>query len=231
MEILVQVRVTLDTPINVGSGVSGDIFTNKAMVKDHAGLPLIPGSSLKGRLRHHCEQLASSLGLEPRPCGSPVAEAMCQPDPDKGDAIAQLCPACRLFGSPWYPGPLAFSDFVLVEPAFLRESQAYARTTVRSGVGISRRRRVAEDRLLYTTEVFQPGNILIMEGEIGGQLQNEQDLALLVASLDALFTLGSNKTRGMGWCRLELQAQAYDGETWKTLDLDSARRRWERDAN
>ncbi len=229
MELIIHVRVTLDTSFNIGSGVSGDIFTNKPMLKDQGGLPFIPGSSLKGRVRQHCEQIAAALNLDPKLCNAPLAEAMCQPGDGTRDTDG-VCVVCRVFGSPWFAAPVAFSDLQLDAPKYLLESREHARSSVRYGVGISRQRRVAEDQLLYTTEVFQPGNILTLAGAIRGQLE-ESDLQLLIAGLDSLFTLGSNKTRGMGWCRVELNAKQKAGAEWQTYDLNTARRRWTRDAN
>jgi CRISPR/Cas system CSM-associated protein Csm3 (group 7 of RAMP superfamily) len=230
MQIAIKIQVEFDTPFNVGSGVSGDTWASKPMAKDQDGLPIIPASSLKGRLRHQCEQIARALALDDRiPCGSPVAEAMCQPNPNQDDGRNPLCPTCRLFGSPWYPSPLVFSDLTLVEPAYLREYAKSGgnpvRSTVRYGVGISRQRRVAEDNLLYTVEVFQPGNILTLAGDIVGNVATENDLMLLIAGLEMLFALGSGKTRGMGWCKPNLALELDH----TPINLDDLRRRWERD--
>ncbi len=229
MDFSLQLSVEFDTPFNVGSGASGDTWANKTMVKDRNGLPLIPGSSLKGRLRQQCEQIANALNLEPRPCSAPNAETMCQPNRrlEREAVRAQLCPVCRVFGSPWYAGPVEFSDLRVVEPAFLHERDAYAHATVRYGVGISRHRRVAEDQLLYTVEVFQPGSILTLTGEVRGFQLSADDVKLLVAGLDTLFTLGGHKTRGMGWCRLHMQATEIKAGASQPLDLDALRRRWE----
>jgi len=219
MRFRVELRVHFDGAFNVGSGAMGGSLAQRPMLTDWRGLPMVPASSFKGRLRHTCKQLAQAMGQET--CGDPVAEAMCQPGEDE-----KPCPLCRLFGSPWLESPLTFTDLTLVEPAFLAEARVLPRTNLRYGVGLSRHRRVAQDQLLYTTEVFLPGGTVTLKGEISGQA-DEKDLGLLVAGLENLLTLGSGKTSGMGWCDLEFDLYRIEDDGSETLLLvDDLRRRW-----
>jgi len=187
---------------------------------DWRGLPMVPASSLKGRLRHTCKQLEE--GLRPdTTCDDPLAEAMCQPGSQE-----RPCRVCRLFGSPWVPAALSITDLLLVEPAFLTRGDAPPRTSLRYGVGLSRRRRVAQDQLLYTTEVFLPGGTITLGGEISGDVA-EADLGLLVAGLENLLTLGGGKTSGLGWCDLEFDLYHVEPDGSETaLNQDEIRRRW-----
>ena len=196
----ILLRLTFDGPFNVGAGALGGSPADKPLTRDARGLPVVPGSAFKGRLRHEVERLATLFYPNEPPCGSPVAENMCQGD-------GEPCPVCRLFGSPWRPGRLVFSDLTLAEPAFLAgESRAAAppEGSLRYGVGLSRQRRVAEDQLLYTAEVFLPGTPLTLSGSIEGVL-DEQELALLRAGLDGMVALGGGKTKGMGWFDLDVK--------------------------
>ncbi len=191
MKTRIDVHLTFDGPFNVGSGAIGGSLADKPLIRDARGLPMVPASAFKGRLRHEVERLAPILCPDdPPPCGSPRAETMCQGD-------APPCPVCRLFGSPWHPGRLTFSDFTLVEPAFLLIGEPPP-GHLRYGVGLSRQRRVAEDQLLYTVEVFLPGTPITLSGTIQGDLENE-DLVLLKAALENLLAVGGGKTKGLGW--------------------------------
>jgi CRISPR-associated Csx10 family RAMP protein len=199
MPTKIEIRLTFDGSFNIGAGALGGSLADKPLTRDARGLPMVPASAFKGRLRHEVERLAPVLRPnDPPPCASPVPDAMCQGDQEP-------CPVCRLFGSPWHPGKLTFSDLILVEPDFLTTGEAPL-GDVRYGVGLSRQRRVAEDQLLYTTEVFLPGTPLTLSGTISGNL-DEEDLALLQAALDSLFTVGGGKTKGLGWFELTLNIQ------------------------
>jgi CRISPR/Cas system CSM-associated protein Csm3 (group 7 of RAMP superfamily) len=200
MATRIEISLTFDGPFNVGAGALGGSLADKPLTRDARGLPMIPASAFKGRLRHEIERLVPVLRPNERPpCGSPVAERMCQGNEEP-------CPVCRLFGSPWHPGRLAFSDLTLTEPEFLVTDDPPP-GDLRYGVGLSRQRRVAEGQLLYTVEVFLPGMPITLSGTISGELE-EKDLALLRAGLDSLFSVGGGKTQGMGW--FELSMNVYD---------------------
>jgi CRISPR/Cas system CSM-associated protein Csm3 (group 7 of RAMP superfamily) len=219
MRFRVTLHVHFDGAFNVGSGAMGGSLAQRPMLTDWRGLPMVPASSLKGRLRHTCRQLAKAMNQ--RTCDGPRAEAMCQPGEDE-----RFCTICRLFGSPWLESPLTFTDLTLVEPAFLTSAQVAPRTSLRYGVGLSRRRRVAQDQLLYNTEVFLPGGTVTLEGEIRGSA-DEGDLGLLVAGLENLLTLGGSKTSGMGWCEVEFDLHRIeDGGRENPLSADELRQRW-----
>jgi CRISPR/Cas system CSM-associated protein Csm3 (group 7 of RAMP superfamily) len=219
MRFRVALRVHFDGAFNIGSGAMGGSLAQRPMLTDWRGLPMVPASSLKGRLRHTCRQLARAMNQ--RTCDGPQAEAMCQPGEDE-----RFCAICRLFGSPWLESPLTFTDLTLVEPAFLVGAQVAPSTSLRYGVGLSRRRRVAQDQLLYHTEVFLPGGTVTLEGEIRGSA-DEGDLGLLVAGLENVLTLGGSKTSGMGWCEIEFDLHRIEDSGGETpLSADELRQRW-----
>ena len=220
-----DLELEFDTGFNVGSGAMSESWADKPFVRDWRGLPMIPASSLKGRLRHECERLARALYGEQR-CQAPTPDTMCQVDPHSANVEQQLCPTCRLFGSPWYESPVAFSDLELKEPAFLLDPKYSPRTSLRYGVALSRHRRVAEERLLYTTEVFEPGGVLVFAGTIEGRAA-DGDLALLVGGLDSLFTLGGGKSRGLGWFKSGMRLyRAQDDGTDEERPLEEIRGRF-----
>jgi CRISPR/Cas system CSM-associated protein Csm3 (group 7 of RAMP superfamily) len=219
VQILIDLVVRFDGAFNIGAGAMGGSLAQRPLLTDWRGLPIVPASSFKGRLRHTCKQLAEALGY--KTCNDPQADGMCPgivPD-------VELCPTCRLFGSRYRPSPLTFSDLPLTEPEFLTQGVPPP-TSLRYGVGLSRRRGVAADQLLYDTEVFLPGGPVTCAGEIGGQV-SETDLGLLVAGLDNLMTLGGSKTSGLGWCEIHyLLWQITETTEKRELDPAEFKRRW-----
>lgn len=219
MQILIELTVSFDGAFNIGGGAMGGSLARRPLLTDWRGLPVVPGSSLKGRLRHTCKQLAEAVGQ--KTCEGPRAEAMCPNGPVPGE----LCPVCRLFGSAGHPAPLAFSDLPLVEPEFLTRGTPPP-TSLRYGVGISRQRGVAADQLLYDTEVFLPGGVITFRGQISGQAE-EEHLGLLVAGLENLVALGGSKSAGLGWCDLEFKLWQVSADGDRTpLDPGGVKRRW-----
>ncbi len=211
MRIRLELQVELDTPFNVGSGAMGGSVADKPLLRDFQELPMVPASSLKGRLRHECERLARALGQEC--CHPPDPDKMCQ-----GQWPDEFCPICRLFGSPWHISPLFFSDLKVPGTG----GTPPPRSALRYGVALSRHRRVAEEKLLYTTEIFGP---VTLAGTIEGKV-SEEGLALLLAGLDFLFALGGGKSGGLGWCRLETRAYRLDDDlSEEEISLDEIKKK------
>lgn len=202
MKIDVTLDVHLASPLHIGSGARADSLADKPLVKDARGLPLIPGSSLRGKTRHACEQIARSLKLGPV-CGAPYPDEMCRGAPPE-----QLCPVCSIFGSPWRASPLRFSNLALKLAPTLPQNPRLnweARlewTELRTGVGLSRAQRTAQEDILYTVETYRQTPALIYHGTIDGRLDTQGQAALLVAGLKSVHTLGGNRSRGLGGCRV-----------------------------
>jgi CRISPR/Cas system CSM-associated protein Csm3 (group 7 of RAMP superfamily) len=150
--IEIEVRLIFDTPPNVGSGAQAGTLADRAFIKDRNGWPYIPATTLKGQLRHAVERVAQGMGHEV--CDT--HHHMCRE--------GTVCPVCAIFGSPWIAGRLRFENLELNGPEELmehlnklRREKRHPRTGWRYGVALSRCRGVAEDALLYTTELFMPG--------------------------------------------------------------------------
>jgi CRISPR/Cas system CSM-associated protein Csm3 (group 7 of RAMP superfamily) len=195
--IEIDVTLTFTTPPNVGSGAQEGTWADRALIKDRDGWPFIPATTFKGCLRHAVERAARGAGRQV--CAT--HRKMCR-DPQ------QPCPACRIFGSPWIPGRLCFVDLTLQEPdAAYRAVHRHPRIEARYGVAINRRRGVASDALLYTTEVFRAGKPLVFQGTLAGAIELA-DAAWLVAGLGLLTTLGRARSTGLGWLRGEAAVRA-----------------------
>jgi CRISPR/Cas system CSM-associated protein Csm3 (group 7 of RAMP superfamily) len=226
LKVVIDVRVVFKTTFNVGSGALADSLADKPTVKDGAAMPILPGSSLKGRARHECERIVRSLtGNDSIVCHGPSAESMCPLDPIRLrlDDRVKACPVCQVFGSPWLPAAAQFPDLRWEHQDEFGEERP-PDTMIRHGVSISRTRRVAEEQRLFTVETFAPTRETAFIGRIGGDFtDNDRErygqVGLLVAGLRSITSLGGGRSRGTGWCRVEAKpAEILEGEELAITD-------------
>lgn len=181
MHVHIDLTLAFSTPL----ATSGESLTFgvPGVSRDAAHNLLLPGSSLKGALRHSAEQLVRAL--EKPCCQAPRPERMCR------DAQA-LCAVCRVFGSPAARSPLAFLDLSCGEPGVPSQ--------LRQGVAIDRRRRAAQDQLLYSREAAPalPGLTFVAAPAISGYT-DAPGLALLVGAIRLRRSWGGGRSRGTGW--------------------------------
>lgn len=208
--------LVFDTAWRIGSGKEGETMSDLGVVLDPNGQPVLPGSSLKGKLRSTCETLSHALGLRACMLNHDASGVRCTSDvtyysrvrEDYREALRKglqnrlqwiddnTCDVCKLFGSPLQAGRLWVSDGMLAEWA--------AVVQVRDGVVIDRDSQTAVDGLKYDYEVVPPGSRF----QICIDLDNptDQDMALLGAALfewHAGSSLGGFTSRGLGRFRLE----------------------------
>lgn len=177
--------------------------------------PLIPGSTLKGKIRYECERILRHLGREV--CHSPRAETMC---PHDVQVKNPPCPVCQIFGGSGLPARLFFGD------ALTRDDEGIAPylTRVQAGVALSRKRRTAEDERLYYIERGVKG--IIYEGTIDGYLDDalaHQQLALVMAAIERLCAVGGSKSRGSGWINAAITSITVDGKEMSEAERKSIR--------
>lgn len=222
----------IDSALCVGAGGSTGSLADKPIVRLADGRLLIPGSQLKGRLRHECEKLARALGWPV--CESPVAETMCpqigRDAPEFQRTDYQLasktfadgepqhhCLICQIFGNPALPSRLMVDDLICLEyPATLPE-------VLRPGVTINRRRRTAEDQKLYFLET-SPVNVQLL---FVGHLHFQTDCppyarALVLAALHHIHALGGSKSAGLGWLTWKIGDIDIDQSAWESLKVGNA---------
>jgi CRISPR/Cas system CSM-associated protein Csm3 (group 7 of RAMP superfamily) len=155
----------IDTALCVGAGGSSGSLADKPIVRNSEDNLLIPGSQIKGRLRHECEKIARGLGWEI--CESPNAGKMVirrENAPDKfkrseyevsGYSNTYHCLISQIFGDPVLPSRIIIDDLICTEdPDNLPE-------VIRPGVTMNRRRRTAEEKKLYFLET-SPANVRLM---------------------------------------------------------------------
>jgi CRISPR/Cas system CSM-associated protein Csm3 (group 7 of RAMP superfamily) len=224
----ITLTAVVDTALCVGAGGSSGSLADKPIVRNARGQLFIPGSQLKGRLRHECEKLLRGLGwfiLE-----SPKAEPLSL-DEEKFDAalrrhyrqVSDQVKAgqseedfIQAYGHDFRSGighargyhcliSKIFGNPIL--PARIMVDDLICPLTkdelpeiLRPGVSINRRRRVAEDQKIYFLET-SPANAQL---EFSGNLQflpgvPEQAKPLILAGLRHIHALGGSKSAGLGW--------------------------------
>jgi len=118
------------------------------------------------------------------------------------EVIRQLsCRTCRLFGASWLAGKVWVKDLSLA--ADWRE---LVRPTARDGVAIDRDKGTAADKKKYAYEVVPEGTPFNLEVIV--QNSDEAELGLAWLGLTAfqrgMVSLGGARSRGLGWCELEI---------------------------
>ena len=207
--------LVFDTAWRVGSGKEGETMSDLGVVLDPKGQPVLPGSSLKGKLRSTCETLSHALELRACMLNHAASGVRCTSDVKYYREVREAyrkasqklqdrlqwldentCDVCKLFGSPVQAGRLWVSDGTLTEWASVVQ--------VRDGVVIDRDSQTAVDGLKYDYEVVPPGSRF----QLCIDLENptDEDMALLGAALfewHAGSSIGGFTSRGLGRFRLE----------------------------
>jgi CRISPR/Cas system CSM-associated protein Csm3 (group 7 of RAMP superfamily) len=177
--------------------------------------PVIPGSTVKGKIRDHCERIVLTLGGQV--CLAPSAETMCPHN--KTRVKNPPCAICKVFGGPSNKSQLFFSDAVAdisqFDPRFATRAQA--------GVSLSRKRRTAEDERLFHLERAIEG--LTYRGSISGYLAGEASpqIALVIASFERLVAIGGSKSRGAGWTIANVTKTSLDDVELSEEQLEEIR--------
>lgn len=229
--VAIGLTITLQTPLCVGAPGTSDGFQDKSTQRDGWQRPIIPGSQIKGRIRHSCERIARAL--EYPICMAPYPDHMC-PNA-KGiertaiEAIDQTrakaagrgetqCIVCALFGSPVYPSPLQFSDAIYTPLDALDQlTQPVAtRTHLRPGVGIDRHRRTALEGVFYLVETTEAN--ISFNGTIHGTWSETSTeeinrmIGLLLLGIRETTRWGGGSSRGLGWAEVEATVTWNDAQ-------------------
>ena len=208
--------LVFDTAWRIGSGKEGETMSDLGVLLDPKGQPILPGSSLKGRLRSTCETLAHALGLRACMLNCDASRVNCTSDvkyyrkvreayrkaSQKGleDRLQWIddntCDVCELFGSPVRASRLWISDGLLKEWVSVVQ--------VRDGVVIDRDSQTAVDGLKYNYEVIPPGSRFGLCIDL--ENPTDRDMALLGSAVfewHAGSSVGGFTSRGLGRFRLK----------------------------
>jgi CRISPR/Cas system CSM-associated protein Csm3 (group 7 of RAMP superfamily) len=221
-QFLLAVHVALQTSLHIAGPGRTLPLVDRSVDVDEAGIPFIPASSFRGRLRAHVERLLKAFGE--LVCCAPRPEHMC---PHVGLDI-DFCRVCRIFGSAWRLSATTFTD--LTPPEEQREAlkhNALVKPTfsLRTGISINRRLNTAEQQRLFVMETVPDkfnSQGLCFEGSIEGWLERD-DLGWLLAGLRTITHLGGGKARGMGRVRVSIATfESFDKTTqqWKRDDWE-----------
>ncbi len=208
-------RLVAVTPMRIGSGggIPDPGAVDNPVIRDAYGRPFIPGSSFKGVWRSFAEQVLGQLANGDRGCCDPLSEPCLSTESVKklknehgknpralAQAIyEQLCPACRLFGSPHFAGRVRVRDLLVIEsswPGFYE---------IRPGVAIDRDKRTSLTSRKYETEAVPAGTAFAFEAIVENATEEEwQDLLLtLFPFIRGELPIGGSTGRGLGRVRLE----------------------------
>lgn len=229
------------TPFHAGTGLRVGLI-DRTIVRDHDDYLYVPGSTIKGVLRQHCEELARLY----EDSDDRTRELIASPHNTQVTLWARghfPTMVTRIFGSPNMPGTLFFDDARQTEteklaydspgPYERRGNGRYKalQTELATQVRLDRPTRTAAPGALYTSEFGNKD--IVLHGEISGWLQcfsieDMEDrtptysLLLLLASLHLLQWLGGNKSTGKGHCCCQItnlrygdaQVQPTQWEAW-----------------
>ena len=168
-----------------------------------SGVPYIPGSSLKGKLRSLLEYRHGKVGERGLPCGCALDD----------------CPVCTLFGPHMRPNHALGPTRLLVRDAFMTE-ESRTRLEPLTELGMQYAALKTENSIDRRTgralnprsqEVIPPGcdfefriSIRIFEGDNEAQFQVWLREALDLMSSEAL---GGGGSRGYGWVDIEYRIE------------------------
>ena len=154
-------QLNFNSPVSVfsGNGVAG--LVDRQIMRNARGLPVIPGSTIKGRWRYSALRLLSSapktLGLSFHSEGSPQCKTH-----------ESACTICRLFGSPAIRAAVWVGQAEL-DPKLLNKVLELVSgnknpvinedVEIRPGIAISRRRRTPVPNHLFYDEAAPAGYV------------------------------------------------------------------------
>jgi len=214
VKIDLQFIITLPATMTIGSGFpSGQI--DRTVMQDLNGLPYIPASTLKGRVRDMAERLAKTLGHN-EICQSPNPDFTC-PALDRQE---MPCLICRTFGATGFSSVSGQTGLIWRDAQACDDhgneikvewqKEAYDFFYARPQIQLSRPRGIALAKHLFTVQ--NTIDNLSFKGRVRGwQIKTPntkenfpEELILLCAAIKLMNFVGGNKSRGAGQCKVKL---------------------------
>lgn len=226
----VNFMITWEAGWHVGSG-QGTARVDRLLRRRACGprgerAPFVPGSQIKGVLRHQCERLAAMLGR------NVVSPHVVGPEPDRAMLVGFRPLAKskllinRLFGSR-FQGDCLFVEDAVPAVAGRLSPMLHSRTSIDRVSGTAR------DRTLFVTEVGQAGDPQLhgrvqARHPVGALTQDGDDFpfeySLLLAGLLSLDMLGGDKSTGLGKCRIIVPGEKVRWNDKKDFPVEAALR-------
>ena len=211
--------LTTISPLHIGrgedieaayqKGKETNVSTVGAIIRDHRDKPLIPGSTLRGVMRHWL--LDVLYGLNPRLASTrDYNDSSLRDAPQKKqieNARLQFSYLEMMFGTPYNAGKLEVWDAVcrpdeINAPANLPNWDSQKLTYIDTSVAIDPATGTARDGFLYRIEVVPPG--VEFEVNIVGQNLSDEEIGLSLFALEGFnsniypIQLGAHSGRGFG---------------------------------
>jgi CRISPR/Cas system CSM-associated protein Csm3 (group 7 of RAMP superfamily) len=193
-------RLTFKTPLSIFSGLAVAGLVDRMVMRDSQGLPIVPGSTVKGRWRFFAERLLRALG--DKTSDGATIHALDKPACKDAESA---CTICKWFGSPSVPAALQVGPAALLEPwcdLFLQlKSRAPCAvippdSEIRPGIALARRSRTALPDHLFFDEAIPPVGF---SGRIRlASAPKPPEEALLFAAAKLVDRLGARKAVGRG---------------------------------
>lgn len=234
--ISIQYKLTFTTPFHCGTGLRVGLI-DRTIVRDHEGYLYVPGSTMKGVIREHCERLARLYEED----SEAMRELIASPHDERvalWTITGPLTMITRIFGSRHSPGRLFFDD-AHQEKSGKQEYDSgegeegegkykSLQTDLYTQVRLDRLTRTAVSGALYTSE-FGVKEITFA-GTISGWLKCSEietlasgptySLLLLLAGLQMVERLGGSKSTGKSQCSCEIEEVKVKGkshkDTWRS---------------
>jgi CRISPR/Cas system CMR subunit Cmr4 (Cas7 group RAMP superfamily) len=228
-------ELTFVTPFHCGTGLRVGLI-DRTIVRDRNGYLYVPGSTIKGVAREHCERLARLYEDF-----ADMRELIASPHDGEAALWAITRPISmitRIFGSQHSPGQLFFDDVRQTEhnkrQYDSREKEGKGKykslqTDLYTQARLDRLTRTAVPGALYSSE-FGVRDITF-EGSISGWLKCGEietlangptySLLLLLAGLQMIERIGGNKSTGKGQCcctvkEVSIHGSSYEKDEWQT---------------
>ena len=177
--VIITITARIDGTFHVGGG-KGVVANTAYVLRDEKQRVYLPGSSLKGKLRHNAMLLQET-------CSS------VQHDPGNVDCS---CDVCALFGAPGNArGKLKVGSLCSTK-------DGYTATEQRTGNQVDRMRRTVDDNKLFSIEAVSDVECGDLVGDIVGYNLTRAQEKLLLRSIIQVEWIGGNTSRGLGRVRL-----------------------------
>ncbi len=173
------IDIMLKSPLHINSGDDREGYRSVTLLE---GKPIIPASTLKGKMR---DNFASLI------------ENSCKIGIDGGKPCS--CPVCLLFGSAGYQPSRVYVQNLEIKD-FNKE---YLK--IRTGTAVDRYLRVVRDQALFKTQVVDKG-IFTGEMEVYFNPVTIEYESMIILSLKMIETIGGGKSRGLGFVDVEVKS-------------------------
>lgn len=208
-------KLIVTDPVHIGSSGKESLDpsnVDNSVLKDSRGIPVIPGSSVKGVVRSYFESVLRGIGaeccdvLDNKECCTEKKEYKKQAKALEGNkAKAELayscsCDACRLFGGREFAGKIHIKDSYLIGiPSF----------EYRDGVAIDRKTGAAKGNFKYDFEVVSKDSEFdfMMTAENLDEKQKKY-FDFVVKTLESgELSVGGKTSRGLGGFKVVIESK------------------------